>query len=58
MRALSESKDKNRASIPLIKREVIWEQGEGSAALVIEELEHVFKTKSKIYAEIIEQKFL
>lgn len=47
MRALSESKDKNRASIPLIKRGSGFVMGEGSAVLVIEELEHALKRKSK-----------
>ena len=53
MRALSNSTDKTRASIPFDKERTGFVIGEGSGILILEELEHAKKRKAKIYGEII-----
>lgn len=53
MKALSNSTDKNRASIPFDKERTGFVMGEGSGMIVLEELEHAKKRGAKIYAEII-----
>jgi len=53
MKALCFSEDKTRASIPFDKERSGFVMGEGSAILVLEELEHALNRKAKIYAEVI-----
>lgn len=53
MKALSNSTDKNRASIPFDKERSGFVMGEGAGIVVLEELEHALKRRTKIYAEII-----
>ena len=53
MKALSNSTDKTRASIPFDKERNGFVMGEGSGILVLEELEHAKKRGAKIYAEVI-----
>lgn len=50
--ALTESTDKDSASIPFDKRRSGFVMGEGSGALIVEEYEHAVKRNAKIYAEI------
>ncbi len=51
--ALTESTDKNAASIPFDKRRSGFVMGEGAGALVLEEYEHAVSRSAKIYAEVI-----
>lgn len=53
MKALSESHDKNRASIPFDAQRHGFVMGEGAGILILEELEHALKRNASIYAEII-----
>ena len=53
MKALSNSTDKTRASIPFDKERNGFVMGEGCGILVLEELEHAKKRGAKIYAEVI-----
>lgn len=51
--ALSSSEDKTRCSIPFDKERSGFIMGEGSAIVVLEELEHAKKRGAKIYAEVV-----
>lgn len=53
MKALSETENKYRASIPFDKQRNGFVMGEGAGVLVLEELEHALKRNAKIYAEIV-----
>ncbi len=50
--ALTSSDDKYRCSIPVDKERSGFVMGEGSAIVVLEELEHAKKRGAKIYAEV------
>lgn len=51
--ALTSSDDKDRCSIPFDKERSGFVMGEGSAAVILEELEHARKRGAKIYAEVV-----
>jgi 3-oxoacyl-[acyl-carrier-protein] synthase II len=53
MKALCSATDKNRASIPFDKERSGFVMAEGSAIVVMEELDHAKKRGAKIYAEVI-----
>lgn len=53
MKALSQSTDKLRASIPFDKERNGFVMGEGAGVIIIEELEHALKRNAKIYAELV-----
>ena len=53
MKALCQSTDKTRASIPFDKERSGFVMGEGAGILVLEELEHAKKRNAKIYAELV-----
>lgn len=53
IKALSQSTDVNRASIPFDKERSGFVMGEGSGILVLEDLEHAKSRNAKIYAEVV-----
>ena len=53
IKALSQTPDKTRASIPFDKERNGFIMGEGAGLILLEELEHAKKRGAKIYAEIV-----
>ena len=53
IKALTQSTNKNRASIPFDKERSGFVMGEGAGVLILEELEHAKERGAKIYAEIV-----
>ena len=53
IKALSQTSDKTRASIPFDKERNGFVMGEGAGLILLEELEHAKKRGAKIYAEIV-----
>ena len=53
IKALTQSTDVNRASIPFDKERSGFVMGEGAGIIVLEELEHAKARNAKIYAEIV-----
>ena len=53
MKALNQTEDPNRASIPFDKERSGFVMGEGAGILVLEELTHAKQRNAKIYGEII-----
>ena len=53
LKALSQSTDKNRASIPFDKERNGFVMAEGAGIIVLEELEHAKARNAKIYAEVV-----
>jgi len=51
--ALTESEDKEAASIPFDKRRSGFVMGEGAGALIVEDYDHAVARGAKIYAEVI-----
>lgn len=53
IKALTQSTDKTRASIPFDKERSGFVMGEGAGVIVLEELEHAKSRGAKIYAEVV-----